>query len=234
MLIQDHFGKGETMRTIVRVAAFIFIAMVATINLHAQLTGEHPTKEVVQPKRLSKVELFSQDHQLDIISVEQVWYAYAYYNDTHNGPGMASLFTDDGIVHFVGRAQGQNAGQLTDEHGCRLAGHKQIATFYGFNRTSALPSEDHDGLAFPLRAGHLNTNMLIKISDDGKTAMLTTALASNSSVVYRNFFRKTSEGWEISEVYDVAAVYDVGNTSFNQCDINGPIPPVSSAADAVK
>jgi hypothetical protein len=222
------------MRIIVRVAALVFIGMAPTISVHAQLTGEHPSKEIVQPKRLSKNELFSQDHLLDIVAIQQVWYGYAYYNDTHNGPGMASLFTEDGIVHFVGRTQDQKAGHWVDEHGCRLIGRKQIATFYGFNRTSALPEDEHDGLVFPLRAGHLNTNLLVKVSDDGKTAMLTAVLASNSSVIYRNFFRKTSEGWQIMEVYDVATVYDVGYPSFNQCDKNGPIPPPSAAADAIK
>ncbi len=219
---------------IVRVAALIFIGMAATISLHAQLTGEHPSKEIVQPKRLSKNELFSQDHLLDVVAVQQVWYGYAYYNDTHNGPGMASLFTPDAIVHFVGRDQEQKADRWEDEHGCRLTGRKQIATFYGFNRTAALPPEERDGLAFPLRAGHLNTDVLVKISDDGKTAMLTAVLAGSSAVIYRNFFRKTSEGWQISEVYDVATVYDIGYPSFNQCDKDGPIPPPSAAADSIK
>jgi hypothetical protein len=210
------------MKNIMRVAALISLVVPAVVSLHAQVEGPHPTKDIVQPKILTKNELFSQDHLLDVVAVEQVFGGYAYFNDTQNGPGMASLFTDDGVVHFVRNHGGKF--ELTNGEGCRLTGHKDIATFYGFNRTPIWGHgpEDYNGFAFPGNSHHAVTTRIVKISDDGKTAMLTGILywgisTSNSnrradpdgkgprigtSGVYRVFFRKTpSDGWLISEIY---------------------------------
>jgi len=243
------------MKNAIWVAAFIPFAISAAVTLHAQQVV-HPTKEIVQPKRLSKEELFSQDHTTDVIAIQQVWAAYAYYNDTHNGPGMASLFTEDGIVHFTGGVLGNFQGGS----GCRMTGRKEIATYYGFNRTGELSPEQHDGLTFPASSHHMNTNMLVKVSDDGKTAMLTSTLlytaTSNGGAsrmandgkgsriadtgTYRNFFRKTPKGWEIAEVYDVgdphanSGITTSDRTAGPACDQNGPIPRPSSSADAIK
>src|ERR1700734_3960455 len=52
---------------------------------------------IQEPALLTKHELFSEDHTADVIAIEQVWGAYAFYNDSINGPGMASLFTPNGV-----------------------------------------------------------------------------------------------------------------------------------------
>src|SRR5579885_889370 len=107
-------GFGEDrMKHVIRIA--VLIAIVAVEYVHAQqaasakakagepsaqakdteLQAMHPTEEIVQPRVLSKTDLFSQDHTADIVAIESVWSAYVYYNDSHNGPDVASLFTDD-------------------------------------------------------------------------------------------------------------------------------------------
>lgn len=59
---------------------------------------DHPNPNAIQqPAVLAKHELFSEDHTSDVVAIEQVWGAYTFYNDSINGPGMASLFTPDGV-----------------------------------------------------------------------------------------------------------------------------------------
>jgi hypothetical protein len=246
----NSFTRRKDIKRITLAAAFILLTLQTVVILHAQLSGTHPTKEIAQPQRLSKNELFSQDHTADVLAIEQVWAAYAYYNDTHNGSGMASLFTEDAVW----RGGGNNLGKISgNPHGCRLTGRKDIATFFGFNRTAELGPEGHDGLPFPATSHHMNTNMLVKVSDDGKTAMLTSTLLYTATTnggasrmandgkgsriaasgTYRNFFRKTPEGWQISEVNDIGDPHAGGaniNTSDRAsgsgpaCDEHGPIP----------
>jgi hypothetical protein len=225
--------------------------MPTSVASHDQLALPHPTKDIVQPTRVQKDDLFSSDHTADVLAIEQVWAAYAYYNDTHNGPGMASLFTEDAVSKG-----GQNylGNWKTSPGACRLIGRKQIATFFGYNRTSDLPLEDRDGLPFPATSHHMNTNMLVKVSDDGKTAMLTSTLlytaTSNGgasrmandgkgsriadSGSYRNFFRKTDDGWKITERYDIGdphpnnGITTTDRASGPACDQDGPIPRPSN------
>jgi hypothetical protein len=242
------------MKSAMCVVACILLTIPAVVSLNARQTKQqdvHPTKEIVQPKRLSKDELFSQDHTADVVAIEQVWAAYSYYNDTHNGPDMASLFTEDAIVHFVTNNRGKL--ELNARGGCRFTGRKDIATFYGFNRTTELGPEGRNGLPFPGSSHHMMTNHLVKVSDDGKTAMLTvtflyTATSDGgvsrmandgkgsriaASGTYRNFFRKTSQGWEISELYDggdphAGGTITTADSTTPRCDMNGPIPRPSN------
>lgn len=243
------------MTSSLRIMALVSLIMPGVINLHAQQTAQqdtHPTKEIVQPKRLSKEQLFSQDHLEDAFAIDQVWSAYAFYNDTHDGPGAASLFTDDAIVHFVTNNRGQF--ELNARGGCRLTGRKDIAAYFGFNRTGELGPEQHDGLPFPGNSHHFIANKMVKVADDGKTAMLTSTLlytvvssdpdrlavpdGKGSRIAttgeYRIFFRKTSEGWQIAEFYlagdsargpsstPPAAANAVPRNT--TCDLDGPIP----------
>lgn len=237
------------MKKIVRVAAFISLALPAVVNCSAQLNSgdTHPTKDIVQPKRLTKNELFSQDHTSDVVAIEQVWSAYAYYNDTHDGLGAASLFTEDAIIHFTRNELGKLS--LHNGQGCRMTGRKDIATYYGFNRTDELGPEQRNGIPFPGSSHHMMTNHLVKVSDDGKTAMLTATLlytaTSNggsrmandgkgsriaTTGTYRLFFKKSpDDGWLISEFYEGADTRDnSGITTADRptptCDLNGPIP----------
>lgn len=260
------------MKNVMRLAVFASLALLMTGNLRAQQQPEHPTKDIVQPKVLSKHELFSEDHTADVLAVESVFSAYAYYNDSHNGPAIASLFTDDAVIRFVWNKDGNtlvpefgpkayDTPDGPNGAGCVLRGHKDIETYFGYNR-----DKDNQPLAIPGHSHHMVVNKMVKVSDDGKTAMLTAnwmgasepgraggrqrgpaagtqpapigevgapgGKSSDLSEVgdpggqtgdpgtYRIFFRKTSDGWEISEFYGIG---DQPSVTSN-CDPQGPLP----------
>jgi hypothetical protein len=190
-----------------------------------------------QPTVLSRHELFSEDHTADVVAVESVLSAYAFYNDTHNGSGMASLFTPDAVIRFVWNklgtfqptsgirpymtADGMSGG------GCVLQGSKDVAQFFGSARGAgskpqALPGPSHQAVF----------NKQVHVNDDGKTAMLTAnwvgfRTADNGVVdrggsgSYRVFLQKTSDGWAINEAYGIS---DRPSTGDKGCDLHGPIP----------
>jgi hypothetical protein len=259
------------MKNVMRLAASASLALLVTGNLRAQQKPEHPTKDIVQPKVLTEHELLSEDHTADVVAVESVFSAYAYYNDSHNGPAIASLFTEDAVVRFVWNKDG--TGELVPEFGpkaydtpsgpngagCVLTGHKDIETYYGYNR-----DKDNQPLPIPGRSHHMVVNKMVKVADDGKTAMMTAnwmgasepgrsggagrpggagqgpvsevrdpgAKSEDLSEVgdpggqsgdpgtYRIFFRKTSDGWKISEFYGIGD----GPAVTSNCDPQGPLP----------
>jgi len=196
----------------------------------------HPNpKAIEQPRVMKKNELFSQgaSHTADIVDIQQVWAAYAFYNDSANGEGVASLFTEDGVLQHLWSDKGTHwephggVGTFQTTYGprgggCVLRGRKQIAQYFGTNKREALP--------WPAWSHHTTPNILIKINDDGKTAILTTpyVIASTndkgesrtSTGGYRVWFRKTGEGWQIAEQYNLAD-RPRGGTA---CDDNGPLP----------
>ena len=252
------------MKNLTRVAAAVSLAVLAAATLPAQqakagqdarhgpqakavhpLKQPHPTKEIVQFPVLSKEDLYSEDHTEDAHAVETVFSAYTFANDSHNGPLAASLFTEDAIIHFVWNNHGTlvptfgiNPKPTPDGmlgEGCVLTGHKDIATYFGFNRTANLRPEDKNGLALPWPGHHMVTNKMVKVDDDGKAAMLTSTWLTASSQpgrggaagdrafgtgMYRIFFRKTPKGWLISEFYGVSE----RPSTTTQCDLKGPLP----------
>jgi hypothetical protein len=210
----------KNMKSIMVFAAFVALVIPAMVwvtpHAHAQVGPQdfHPPFGAKPTYRIPNWhELLSQDRTADVLAVEQLVSAYSYYNDTHNGPGMASLFTDDG---WAGNCVGK----------------KQIAAFFGYNRTAELAPELRDGLQFYGPSHHILTNLLVKVSADGKEAMATaTFIMTQSSVgtgtngeggpgvgirnsrmandgkgprivdsgAYRDFFRKTPDGWLMTE-----------------------------------
>lgn len=211
----------------------------------------HPTKEILQPTVLTKHELYSEDRTAEVVAVETVFSAYTFANDSHNGPLAASLFTEDAIVHFVYNTNGsgvmiptfginpRETPNGTIGEGCVLTGRKDIATYFGYNRTANLAPEHRDGLPMPWPGHHMVTNKMTKIDDAGKQAMLTAtwltagvaprageAANANPGIrpygtgMYRIFFRKTSDGWLISEFYGISE----RPSTTTQCDLKGPLP----------
>ena len=256
------------MKNLMRIGAFIGIAGLAAASLYAlqnkpaatatratagsksvhPLKLPHPTREVLQPTVLTKHDLYSEDHTADVLAVESVFSAYTFANDSHNGPLAASLFTDDAIVHFVWNDHGTlvptfgiNPKQTPDGmkgEGCNLYGPKDVAAYFGYNRTATLRPEDKNGLALPWPGHHMVTNKMVKVDDDGKTAMLTATWLTASTAprpggaaggdanrgfgtgMYRIFFRKGADGWQISEFYGVSE----RPSTTTQCDLKGPLP----------
>src|SRR5579871_496722 len=107
---------------LIMVAIAALLVVPGGMILRAQ-QDQHPTKEVIQPKRLSRHELFSEDHTADVVAIQQLWGAYQYYNDTHNGPGIESLFAPDAVLHFVAN----NRGAMDSGGRCATVGIKNIA-----------------------------------------------------------------------------------------------------------
>lgn len=225
------------MKRFIGITACISAMLLAMPNATAQQSTEvHPAKEIIQPSVLTKHELFSEDHTADIVAVESVFSAYVFYNDSHNGPGIASLFTPDAVIHFVwnnhdtfvptfGTHPMQTSGGIKGE-GCVLRGRKQFAQYYGYNRDI-----DKKPLAIPGPFHHVTTSKMVKVADDGKSAMLTATWLGGRTEPggfsriggtgsYRIYFRKMDEGWEISEFYGIS---DRPSATTN-CDLNGPLP----------
>ncbi len=209
------------------------------------LDQPRPTKDVVPFPVLNKHELYSEDHTADVVAVETVFSAYTTANDSHNGPLAASLFTEDAVVHFVWNdntklvptfgINGYDTPNGKNGGGCRLTGRKDVATYFGFNRTAKLAPEHRNGLAFPDGGHHVASNKMVKVADDGKTAMLTATWLTVRTIpkegarlggtgMYRIFFKKTSDGWLINEFYGISEK----PSATDQCDLNGPLPRPTS------
>jgi hypothetical protein len=95
-----------------------------SVGLHG-LPVQHPVKGAVKPPRLTRDQLLSTGHADDIVAVQQLFGAYLFYHDTHDGPGVASLFTDDGVLETLynngGNTIEPNAGP--NGKGCFSYGH---------------------------------------------------------------------------------------------------------------
>jgi hypothetical protein len=200
---------------------------------------DHPNAMVVhQPTVLTKHELFSEDHTADVVAVQQVWAAYTFYNDSHNGPGLASLFTPDGvdqhlwddghgvlIPHYGIVAPGDEGKNMTPMgphgSGCVLHGRAQIAYYFMYGQPNSI--------AWPGHGHHETPSILVKVADDGQTAMMSApyviagvndkGVGHVSTGGYRAFFKKTSEGWEVAELYAI----DDHPAITPRCTVDGPI-----------
>jgi hypothetical protein len=186
-----------------------------------------------QPNVMTKQQLFSQDHTADVLAIEQVWAAYGFFIDSGNGPAAASLYTPDAVIqHFwkdkdVTYQPHGGAGSFPTEYGtarggpCIVRGRKQIEAYYGRETVKPQPGWGH----------HIAPNMLVKVSDDGKSAVLTSTLLTFSmdekgvgrvgeTGNYRNYFVKSpTEGWLIAKQYNMSE-HPRGN---EHCDANGPV-----------
>jgi len=226
-------------------SAAVMIAIVTAVVMDARQTGklpaipgfDHPNPNVIQqPTRLKKHELFSEDHTADVVAIQQVWAAYTFYNDAADGDGMASIFTEDGVDQHLWNDMpklvphyGINPTQTPmgpKGAGCVLRGRKEISWYFGGSRQK-------EPYPWPGRSHHETPSILVKVADDGKTAMMSAPYiiagrrpdgSSNCCGTggYRAFLRKTNEGWLIAELY---AIQD-NPSATERCDLNGPLPRV--------
>lgn len=198
---------------------------------------DHPNADVIQqPTRLNRHQLFSEDHTADVVAIQQVWAAYTFYNDAADGEGMASLFTEDGVDQHLWN----DMPKLVPHYGinptptpmgpkgagCVLRGREEIAWYFGGSRQK-------EPWPWPGRSHHETPSILVKVSDDGKTAMMSAPYiiagrrpdgSSNCCGTggYRAFFKKMPDGWQIAELY---AIQD-NPSATDRCDLNGPLPRV--------
>jgi len=224
------------------------VATMTTQMIQAKTSGKtsaplwvgHPDgSKIEQPTVLSRHELESEDHAADVVAIEQVWNLYMWATDTDNGPLAASIFTPDGVFqhlyndghgHFLPDfgivAPGDETKNMTPEgmhgSGCVLRGRDEISQYKRTGQTNPLP--------WPGHGHHEMPNTMVKVSDDGLTAIMTTPSIQPNTADdgvghlntngYRAWFKKTAEGWEMAELYDVLDHPSVTRI----CDANGNIP----------
>ena len=231
---------------LITLGMFVMAVLIASASKEQVSTliadaANHPSKDIIQPRVMTRYELHSEDHTADVVAIESLWSNYAFYNDTHNGPDIQTLFTDDAVVHIVWNQHGKlvptfgiNSYQTPDGvngGGCVLSTHKDIGQYFGFNRTANLGAENRNGLAISGSSHHEVTNKMVKVADDGKTAMLTATWFSVSvddqgvtkvhdGGSYRVFFRKMANGWDIANMFIITD----RPTATTQCDLNGSLP----------
>lgn len=202
---------------------------------------DHPNpSKIYQPTVLKKHELFSEDHTADVVAIQQVWAAYTFYNDAADGEGMASIFTEDGVDQHL--YNDVDSGKLLPHYGivepgdtstqtrlgpkgsgCVLRGRKEISWYFGGSRRA-------EPMPWPGHSHHETPSILVKVADDGRTAVMSAPYviaATNDDGTgrvatggYRAFFKKTSEGWLIAELY---AIDDHPRVT-PRCDNHGPLP----------
>lgn len=245
------FVYGAALLSASLVGAGIATMTVGNHQVHGQARAkvsapawvDHPdASRIQQPTLLTKHELFSEGHTADVVAIEQVWAAYTFYNDSHNGEGMASLFTPNGVdqhlwnnfgklvPHYGIVAPGDTSSDTPEGpkgSGCILRGRKQISEYFG-------SSFQKDPWPWPGHGHHETPSILVKVSDDGQTAVMSAPYviaAVNdkgqgrvATGGYRAFFKKTSEGWEVAELY---AIDDHPRVT-SKCDVNGPLPRPST------
>ncbi len=213
-------------------------AMAQAKSTEPAWVGHPDASKVDQPTVQTKHELFSEDHTEAVVAIQQVWAAYTFYNDSHNGEGMASLFTPNAVDQHLWNNYGKlvphygvvapgdtttNTPQGPKGSGCVLRGRKEISFYFG-------ASFQKDPWPWPGHGHHETPSIMVKVSDDEKTAVMTAPYviagvndkgeSRVSTGGYRAFFEKTPEGWEIAELY---AIDDTPRVT-PKCDVNGPLP----------
>jgi hypothetical protein len=194
----------------------------AIINLINYLST--PLSVPITFPQLDAQDLFSQDDPAAVAAVEQVFSAYVFYNDSHNGPGLASLYLRDGVDdHGYNNGSGEilpNFG--LGGKGCVLRGTQQIATYishvYG----------DGPILSYPDHGHHVVTSKLVKVvGDDAMLQAVWFGVSETTSTPtfsvggeYLTTYKYTKDGWKIRTNH-VIADQPIATTI---CDLNGPIP----------
>jgi hypothetical protein len=113
---------------------------------------------------LTRDQLVTRGHAEDKAEIAALFHAYMLYHDTHNGPGVASLFTSDGALEHLwnngGKTVEPNAGP--NGLGCFSPGHDEIVEMF-----------EHDANGRPLAfSGHSHnqvTNVSVQVYGDTAT-----------------------------------------------------------------
>jgi hypothetical protein len=182
-----------------------------------------PLVKPIQFPPLNADQLFDQDHGADIVAIEQVFAAYVFYNDSHDGADMASLYLPNGVDDH---GYNNGAGEILPNSGisglgCVLTGQAQIAKYisdvYG---PPVLP--------YPGHSHHVVTSKLVKVvGDDAMMQAVwygvnntTSTVSFSLGGVYLTTYKRTNDGWKIRTNH---VIWDQPLTS-TICDLYGPIP----------
>jgi SnoaL-like domain len=182
-----------------------------TVNFMGLPVGQPITSQITLPL-LTKDQLVTLDKNSmpDVLAIMQLQAAYEFYHDAHNGQGVASLFTEDGVFEIPFN---DGLGHLSPTggiggNGCAAFGRDQIAIFFNAaNGVAPLP--------FPHHAHHVMTSMVVTIYDGGYFATLNanyvddsvsaTGVASvgNMGEYITDFVRTEKDGWLIRQLRPV-------------------------------
>jgi SnoaL-like domain len=163
-----------------------------------------PILAPVTPPLLTRDDLVTRGHADDKTEIADLFYAYIFYHDSHNGPGVASLFTKDGGLETLWNNGGKTveANPGATGKGCMSYGPDQIAKFFGNN---PLPFVGHShnevsNVSVQVRGdtATLYANWTTIRSNDEKPAP--GIVAPNTAVVshngeYVSDLRRTPDGW---------------------------------------
>ena len=187
------------------------------------------------PRMLKRNELFSQGHTADVVDIQQVWAVIRVLHrlgerrrrgqPVRRRRGPQALLERQGHQIRAARRRGfvPHPYGMTRGGGCVLRGREEIRKYFGERPAAPWPGWTH----------HTSPNLLVKVNDDGKTAILTTTMLiasvtekGESRVTtggYRIMLKKAPEGWLIAEQNNFAD-RPRGN---NRCDENGNLPRTS-------
>jgi hypothetical protein len=177
-------------------------------------TGFTIGRPVLKPMALpvlTRDQLVTKGHADDKLEIAGLFQTYMLYHDTHNGEGVASLFTKDGALEHLwnngGKTVEPNAGPTGK--GCFSPGHDEIVEMFngeaGAGR-SPLPFSGHShnqttnvDVQVYGDTATLYGNFTSVVSNAGGDAKSVTA-APNSAVVTHNGedvadLRRTPDGW---------------------------------------
>ena len=166
-----------------------------------------PVKTPVQLPMLTRDQLVTRGHAEDKAEIADLFYAYVFYHDSHNGPGVASLFTKDGILETLwnngGKTFEPNAGPTG--RGCLEYGYDQISEMFG-NKPLPFPGHSHNQVSNVLIQVHGDTATLyanwttVHSNDPDARPGFSNAVEPNTAVVshngeYVSDLRRTPDGW---------------------------------------
>lgn len=171
--------------------------------------GEPVTHPIRLPV-LTRDQLVTRGHAEDKAEIAELFHTYMFYHDTHNGGGVASLFTYEGALEHLwnngGRTVEPNAGP--DGKGCFSPGKKEILEMFegeggAHGQAGTFPGHSHNQV----------TNVSVQVYGDTATlygnfttirsndaAGAPVASPPNSAAVSHNGedvadLRRTPEGW---------------------------------------
>jgi hypothetical protein len=171
----------------------------------------------------------SQDHEVDIVDILQVFHAYVYYHDSGNGQALASLFTPDGV--FDDLYNNVATGTLDPTKGvggkgCRMIGRAQIAKYIENTAKNGT-------LQFPGHSHHMPTSEIVTVAPDGNYATMTAnfiTVSTNDATgavsigltadYLMEFQHDKKAGWQIVRNLPINDSPGVSAS----CDLDGPIP----------
>jgi SnoaL-like domain len=230
-------GEGGKMKrllttTMITLWAALFPAQAQTQDIVSFVPSTPLTPAGIKVPYFDAGQLFGGGTAADVAAINQIWAAYVFYHDTHDGPRIASLFLPDGIWD-----QGYvNNGVLVpasgvEGNGCLMRGRAQIAEMIGDLETGNAPP-----LMVPSTGHHKVSSPIIKV--EGDTAVMSapwygvsyaaktaeTHVGDGGTYLVR-LKRTNDQGWMVQAVH-IVLDYPKGKPGFGKqdiCSLNGPV-----------